>query len=83
MSGMHQVTEGFKDIVTPVSFNTVTPVPLATLISPFSYNYITYPGSLTTPPCTENVIWILNLQSLYVTKQQVNGDSNLLYIKNI
>ncbi|HEX5393956.1 MAG TPA: carbonic anhydrase family protein [Rhodocyclaceae bacterium] len=39
--------------------------------------YYTYMGSLTTPPCTEGVLWMVFKQPLVVTQDQVNIFSRL------
>lgn len=38
---------------------------------PTSTGYWTYPGSLTTPPCTESVIWTLFKEPVQVSAEQV------------
>jgi len=38
---------------------------------PTSQNYYTFPGSLTTPPCTEDVQWYVMKQPLTVSPQQL------------
>ena len=43
----------------------------ATLL-PASRNYYTYMGSLTTPPCTEGVLWLVLKQPVQVSQEQIN-----------
>ncbi|MDM7273034.1 carbonic anhydrase [Sulfurihydrogenibium azorense] len=38
---------------------------------PVVKNYYTYSGSLTTPPCTEGVLWIVLKQPITASKQQI------------
>ncbi|WP_343655798.1 carbonic anhydrase family protein [Cupriavidus sp.] len=38
---------------------------------PKSHNYYTFPGSLTTPPCTEDVRWYVMKQPLTISPQQL------------
>lgn len=35
-------------------------------------NYVTYIGSLTSPPCTQGVQWFIFLEKLKATKKQIN-----------
>lgn len=39
---------------------------------PEDTSYWTYPGSLTTPPCLESVIWILFINPICVSEKQLN-----------
>ena len=64
----------------PVSPPTTT-IDLANLL-PASRNYYTYMGSLTTPPCTEGVLWLVMKQPVQVSQDQINIFSRL-YRNNI
>ena len=44
---------------------------------PNSRNYYTYMGSLTTPPCSEGVLWLVMKQPVQVSPDQVNIFSRL------
>lgn len=46
--------------------------PLVSLTRPFYRQYVTYNGSLTTPPCNEVVVWILSPYTLHISRQQLN-----------
>lgn len=41
-------------------------------------HYYTYPGSLTTPPYSENVVWIVYPKPLYISEKQVAAFRELL-----
>ena len=43
----------------------------AAQLIPADHRYYTFTGSLTTPPCTENVTWIVLEAPMTVTKQQI------------
>lgn len=44
---------------------------------PTARNYYTYMGSLTTPPCSEGVLWLVMKQPVQVSQDQVNIFSRL------
>jgi carbonic anhydrase len=44
---------------------------------PTSRNYYTYMGSLTTPPCSEGVLWLVMKQPVQVSQDQINIFSRL------
>jgi carbonic anhydrase len=60
---------------TPVAPPT-TLIDLNTLL-PTARNYYTYMGSLTTPPCSEGVLWLVMKQPIQVSQDQVNIFSRL------
>lgn len=53
------------------------PVSLAGLW-PGKRDYFEYPGSLTTPPCTENVRWLVFKQPLTLSAEQLQGLASVL-----
>lgn len=42
-------------------------------ILPTDRSYFTYMGSLTTPPCTENVLWLVLKNPIYISEAQVKN----------
>ena len=48
---------------------------------PTARNYFTYMGSLTTPPCTEGVLWLVMKQPVQVSQEQI-GIFSRLYRNN-
>ncbi len=65
----------------PLSKN-VTEVPMGVVIDvtqllPKSHGYYTFVGSLTTPPCTENVTWVVLKESVKLSKQQLENFSRI------
>jgi carbonic anhydrase len=44
----------------------------------FSEGYYTFPGSLTTPPCTEGIIWISARKILKAPRSVLNGFAGVL-----
>ncbi|MBL8429504.1 MAG: carbonic anhydrase family protein [Dechloromonas sp.] len=53
-----------------------TMIDLNTLL-PSARNYYTYMGSLTTPPCSEGVLWLVMKQPVQVSADQINIFSRL------
>ncbi|PNF41170.1 Carbonic anhydrase 2 [Cryptotermes secundus] len=54
------------------------PFPLSRLVPEFSNLYLTYNGSLTTPPCAETVSWVIRKEPLTISRQQVEEFRNLM-----
>ena len=48
-----------------------TPIDLSALL-PADKRYYTYMGSLTTPPCSEGVLWMVMQQPVTISQQQIN-----------
>nr|CAD7599452.1 unnamed protein product [Timema genevievae] len=57
--------------------------PLGVLEETFSKDYITYLGSLTTPPCSEVVTWIISDRPLPISRQQVTNTLLFRFVENI
>jgi len=60
----------------PASENETAFIPAGTTLDfnqiiPSERSYITYPGSLTTPPCTEGILWHVMVSTMKVTQEQL------------
>ena len=64
----------------PVSPPSLSIDPLAFL--PATRDYYTYMGSLTTPPCTEGVLWLVMKQPVQISSDQI-GIFSRLYPNNV
>ncbi|XP_015524303.1 carbonic anhydrase 3 [Neodiprion pinetum] len=49
----------------------IPPFPLEWMFPPFEKNYYTYNGSLTQPPCSEIVTWIIQPEPIAISSSQV------------
>lgn len=67
-------TRFLKEITVPDSeFNIqfIDTFPLYDLIGDIDWSYLSYEGSLTTPPCLETVTWIVSTQPLLITPTEI------------
>lgn len=46
---------------------------------PFNREYYRFNGSLTTPPCTEGVLWLVMKQPVTITKEQIRQFTNVMH----
>ncbi|XP_046402849.1 carbonic anhydrase-like isoform X2 [Ischnura elegans] len=70
--GLQKVIEAAKQVIDPASPGvSITPFTINKLAPPFTRNYASYLGSLTTPPCSEIVTWIVNLEPQFVSPDQL------------
>ncbi|XP_068082943.1 carbonic anhydrase 1-like [Anabrus simplex] len=58
-------------VASPSSCVPIPPFPLDWLYAPFKHCYYTYNGSLTQPPCSEVVTWIIQSDPIAISSQQV------------
>ncbi|WP_432773821.1 carbonic anhydrase family protein [Francisella salimarina] len=46
------------------------------------HSFYEFSGSLTTPPCTEGVKWVILKQKAYITKEEVKTFEDILHFDN-
>ncbi|XP_001353354.2 carbonic anhydrase 2 [Drosophila pseudoobscura] len=74
-------TESYEDFTNQLakigrkgmSVNFTNPMPLRDYLSWDLLNYYTYVGSLTTPPCSEDVTWIDFMEPIDITEKQLDA----------
>ncbi|XP_071444052.1 carbonic anhydrase 2-like [Hetaerina americana] len=70
--GLQRIIEASKQVIEPSSPEvSIAPFTLNQLAPPFTRNYASYLGSLTTPPCSEIVTWIVNVEPQFVSSEQL------------
>ncbi|XP_016997187.2 carbonic anhydrase 1-like [Drosophila takahashii] len=70
--------EGFTNLLAEIdrkgkTVNMTNPLPLGEYISKHLESYFSYTGSLTTPPCSEEVTWIDFTVPIDITEKQLNA----------
>ncbi|CAH1176762.1 unnamed protein product [Phaedon cochleariae] len=68
---LEPVIDALKYLRCPMSCINIEPVILSLLMPAFSRDYYTYTGSLTFPPCTEGVKWIVKPEPLMISSEQL------------
>merc|ERR1719320_1239503 len=66
------IINSLKDIPETGNNVTITPFPLGNIVPDNIENYFRYEGSLTTPPCSEKVIWTMFENTIKISKNQAN-----------
>lgn len=60
-------------ITCPGSKVYIPPFPLEWIFAPFDRDYYTYSGSLSQPPCSEIVTWIVQQEPIAISSSQVKS----------
>ncbi|KAG5872755.1 hypothetical protein JTB14_016192 [Gonioctena quinquepunctata] len=68
---LEPIINSLKFLRFPMSCICIEPVVLSSLMPGFSWNYYSYTGSLTFPPCIEGVLWIVNPEPMLISSRQV------------
>ncbi|XP_034950619.1 carbonic anhydrase 1-like [Chelonus insularis] len=82
--GLNRIIQKLFDVQYPGSSVDLQPFPFSLLRkSDFDVSrHFMYYGSLTRPPCTENVIWIINAYENYINKQQMEDIQKIVKFWN-
>lgn len=77
---LQPVIESLKKIRCPFTSAFMEPTPLSWIMPPFSRRYFLYNGSLTHPPCTEGVRWIVQPEPLSISAKQLRQLRKLMSV---
>ncbi|XP_074102487.1 carbonic anhydrase 6-like [Cotesia typhae] len=78
-----KIIEKIPEVSEPGTSTDIKPFKLADYFDQNEYHaYIIYPGSLTHPPCTESIPWIISDRVIQVTEEQVRAFQSLKLLNN-
>ncbi|CAG5128227.1 unnamed protein product, partial [Candidula unifasciata] len=77
-----QLLQHFDRIRYPGNGTNIPAFPLSDLLPKCRrFDYYRYQGSLTTPPCSENVIWSVGIKRITISKQQIQRFRSLMDLR--
>ena len=65
------IIDNLNNVKNPKSSCHIQPFSLNDIYPQFDYNYYKYEGSITQPPCSEIVTYIIQSETIAVSKRQV------------
>lgn len=68
---LDHIVSNLRRISKPCSKTAIPPFPLEWIFAPFDRDYYTYSGSLSQPPCSEVVTWIIQKEPIVISALQV------------
>ncbi|XP_043289196.1 carbonic anhydrase-like [Venturia canescens] len=71
-NGIQLMLKNFKDFKSPGRATPIQPFPLSKFNLNFPGEYVSYSGSLTTPPCSEIVTWIIPVYPRFMSQKQID-----------
>ncbi|EEZ98483.1 carbonic anhydrase 1 isoform X1 [Tribolium castaneum] len=75
---LETIIQGLRHIQNPCCSYYIRPVPVSLLAPVFTRRYFSYIGSLTYPPCTEGVRWIIQPEPLAISSHQIRQFRRLM-----
>ncbi|KAL7287393.1 hypothetical protein TKK_0018508 [Trichogramma kaykai] len=73
-TGLERMRASFNKILRPQQTTEIEPFPLTLFdLDLLKEGYVTYVGSLTTPPCNESAIWLLSVRIKDVTMDEMDS----------
>lgn len=77
-TALNLLLEGVQKVNTSRTLSNVTGFQLNTFLPQTGFSYFLYPGSITVPPCTETVTWIVIDQPMNISELQMKVFRNVM-----